>query len=216
MTRACRFAPSHVLLALVSFLIVTCSGLSTPVDPYIVSKPANEIVLALEDLPPGFRIRLDREVTLDERASEMVDPVGAKRAREAIGWLSSWRREFVRTSTSTSGVTAVFASAVLYKDSAGADVGMEANLTRSERDVQGQRRVNGAGLGDASAVFVLERKSGSFDLVAYTILFRFANVSNSLIVQGLKGTFDLPRAIEIAAAQLARQKPSVTPPPRVP
>lgn len=174
----------------------------------LVAKPASEIILAPEDLPTALRMTEDRERSFDEVASAYGDR-GSSRLKE-LGFKGSHAREFLHTTPSAGAIEplGIFASVTIYGAQAGAKEAFDRNVSviKGQPDAPSEVKLPEA-LGDEAAGFRSDQRAGDGTAVSvFIIVFRFANVSNALLVSGVSERFDVGDAADIARRQLARQR----------
>lgn len=195
----------RVRLLLAALLVVAaCQPSET-----VVTKPAIEIILGPEDLPTALRMTEDRERSFDEVASAMGEQ-GAARLKE-LGFKGSRTREFLHRSPSAGATEplGIFAAVTIYgaKDGAKEAFDRNSSVIKGSPDAPGEVTL-GEAIGDESAGFRSDQRADDGTPVSvFIILFRFANVSNALLVSGVSPRFELGSAVDIAKKQLARQRP---------
>lgn len=183
-------------------VVLTAAAGCASAQPTVVKTP-RDITLSSSELPSGFRAILDQENTIDTLAGQFTDPADKKAKFQQHGFTGSWRREYERDTPT--GVSFVRSGATLFGDAAGASFGVTSNADRSSTDAS-SRKLSLEAVGDESYAFEFDERLGSRDLTTYVIYFRYANVSNVLVVSGARGTVDVAVAIDLSKRQLARAR----------
>lgn len=179
---------------------------ATP-SPTRVTKAASEIALALSDAPAGFTLDVDTARTIDDVAGAFADRAAGNMRLQELGFQASHSRGFRRASA-LFGLLGIVSSVTMYASDVGARNGLLLNREQTSART-GVREVSlGQTIGDESAAYTSSAKdgTGNFTLTTFDVYWRYANVSNSLLVVGVEGTTDISAAIALANKQLAKTK----------
>lgn len=176
-------------------------------SPTRVTKPAADITLALSDAPAGFTLFADTARTIDDVAAGFADRAAGRTRLQELGFQASHGREF-RKGPALFGLLGIVSSATVYASDVGARNGIQLNREQTSTRTAVREVSLGRAIGDESAAYTSSAKdgTGNFTLTTFYVYWRYANVSNSLLVVGVEGTTDVSAAIELAEKQLAKAK----------
>ncbi|MDP9223742.1 MAG: hypothetical protein M3P18_07770 [Actinomycetota bacterium] len=188
--------------------IATRSPSPTPTQrpsPTIV-KTSQEGLLVLSDVPAGFKLTVDKETTADDvvASANAADKAAVKQQLLDRAYVGGWIREF--TKDALFGAVFIRSGATKYSSIDGGKYGIGQNVQLTTQSNGGVQISLGETIGDESYGVQLDSTSGNPSATTYIVYFRIANISNTVGVAGVKGTFDVAVAIDLAKKQLARFK----------
>jgi hypothetical protein len=171
----------------------------------MVVKAPRDITLGMSEVPPGFRLTLDEENSVQFLASRFADPAEKEAKFKQNGFSGSWRKEYA--SDTVSGATFIRSGATVFRDQNGAIFGVTTNANEPAGGVLAVTKLTSTErIGDESHAFELAEVIGGREYTTYVIYFRHANVSNVIVVSGPIGTVDRDLAVDLAKRQLAKAK----------
>jgi hypothetical protein len=181
-----------------------CMGDDTALIP---GKKASSTVLELADLPAAFS-QFDEGpiVRADVTPGPREDP--ARFDREG-GWKARFRRP---GTPETDGPIVVESRVDVFESSEGAEEDFDAygsELTTVLEEAAGARSVDDPAIGDEAAAITIVQAALE-DVRFYNIVWRHANVTASLIVQGYDGRLALEDALALARKQQTRIEAAAT------
>ena len=193
----------RVLVVLVTTVLLT--GAFASASP--ASTPDTKaMVLKLSDLPAGFV--LDKGHYADNARA-------AKESETALADFTRWGRitgyeaDFSREALT--GILKVTSASSTYKTAKGAADSTRdsyAQTTKPHRfngqPVTFKQVSTGAKIGHEARMYSTSLKANGFNFTFYAILWRYGTVKASLLVGGLRGTFDAATAVKMAKRQQAR------------
>lgn len=152
------------------------------------------LVLQPADLPQTF-------TQFDEGAQASADaPQGTRADPARFGREGGWKARYRRSDNQdTSGVLVVESRVDLFEGQDGA----EADLDAFRSDLGRARALSAPELGDAAAATTL-RQTGIIDVRYYTVVWRYRNVTASVLVSGFEGRVALDDALTLAERQQRR------------
>ena len=186
--------PARLLLAvlIVPLLLVGCGSKEKTIPISKLSK----LVLRQKDLPPVFSaFYLGKELGTDVTSSRR-DP---GRFGRRGGWTARYRRA---GSAKTEGPLVIASRADLFGDSGGAKNDLDL-LARSLRALPRTMALLPR-LGDDAFGIEQRQGSGKLTVVSYSLIWRRANATAALDVNGFAGKFTLADALTLARKQDAR------------
>jgi hypothetical protein len=181
--------------------VLTCLVILGPActgDRVISEDELPELVLDSSDLPQSYQL-------FDEGPIGQVEYiVGPRGDPERFNRLGGWKARYRRTGEQdVSGALVIESRVDLFE----APEGAERDLGAYEEELVGNtsataaRRLEAPGIGD-EAMAVTTASAGSNDSVRYfTIAWRSANASASIVVSGFEGRLSVDDALELARAQ---------------
>ena len=186
-------------LFLVALLACAAPALSPSASPArAVRAAAAKVILQVADVPAGYTIEKDEEMTPDDLANGLgTTPVELKQ-RLAVGYVRSF------TKGGDPFVCCVIDSILITTaDDAAARVIANEFRTRA-LEIGSVETDLGVVIGDESRTFVFQQPTTEGALVTLTVLFRYANVVDAVEVTGRGGSFERQYVLEFAKKQLER------------
>lgn len=171
------------------------------------AKRLEKYTLALNDLPTGFALADEREVTAESLARTAPDPAAAQKEYQQQGRLYSAMLVFQKQaslSTMLSGPVGVSSQVIEYRDPNGAKRGFE-QLADSLAKQEGAKAISITKLGDQTIAFQINYKSDNFDMVGFTVAVQRGNMITIISIWGVAGgtsAEDAYKLAEIAAKRL--------------
>ena len=159
----------------------------------------SSLVLQAEDLPPVFE-------QFDEGRQALADNPGGGRADpQRFGRQDGWKSRYRRQGTPrTEGPLVVESRADLFDSTGGAEDELEAAREDLEAGALEWEPIDEPGLGDESFAATLVQGGGTSGVRFYQVVWRQANVTASLSVNGFEGRLALAEALELARKQERR------------
>lgn len=157
------------------------------------------LVLQPEDLPPVFdRFDEGRQASADSPGGSRADPT-------RFGRRDGWKARYRRTGTPrTVGPLVVQSRADLFESSDGAKDELDAARQDLERGELEWEPIDEPGLGDESFAATLVQGGGTSGVRFYQVVWREANATASLSLNGFEGRLALAEALELARKQERR------------
>jgi hypothetical protein len=157
------------------------------------------LVLQPDDLTPAYeRFDEGRQVMADSPGGSRSDP---RRFGRQEGWKSRYRRG---GTPQTEGPLVVESRADLFESSGGAKDELDAARQDLEDSDLDWRPIDEPGLGDESFAATLVPGGGTNGVRFFQVVWREANVTASLNVNGFEGRIALAEALELARKQERR------------
>lgn len=166
----------------------------------VSSQTADSIALALSDLPVGFALEDDIELTPESMTSDAEE----RKTLTDHGFLFGRDRTFRRRSTH--GSVEVRSHVTIYANAAGASWAENANARDVRPSTSGGRVIyplDDVTIGDESRFIVIE-DPGEPDLIWAGVVFRIGNISTTISVSANRLDLDGPGLVRLAYAQLGR------------
>ena len=182
-------------------LITACAGpapapSSSPVP--MVRAPLPTVILQLSDVPPGYFIEKDEEMSPEDLSNGLGRTVAQLKQRLAFGYVRSF---------ATGGETfvcCVIDSILITTADDGTARQTAIDFRERALELGSVETELGETIGDESRAFVFEHPSADGMLITLTVLFRYANVVDAVEVTGRPGSFERGYVLEFAKKQLQR------------
>jgi hypothetical protein len=168
-------------------------------DGGIEARELQQLVLQPEDLTVPFQ-RFDegRQASTDAPGGRRADP---SRFGRREGWKARYRRPGSRA---TAGALVIESKADLFESSGGAEEDIDAARADLAEDELGWQAIDEPGLGDESFAATLVQGAAGTRVRYYQVVWREANVTASLNVNGFEGRLPLADVLELARKQERR------------
>ncbi len=185
--------------ALLLLFVIACAGPAPSPPPVaMVRAPLPTVILQLADLPAGYFIEKDEEMSPEDLSNGLGRTVAQLKTRLAFGYVRSFTRadepfvccviDSILITTADDGTARQ--TAIDFRERA-------LELGSVETDL-------GETIGDESRAFVFEHPSADGMLITLTVLFRYLNVVDAVEVTGRPGSFERGYVLEFAKKQLQR------------
>jgi len=190
-----------VRAALALALLVLASGcsLGNGDDGSITAGELKDLVLQPQDVGAAFQ-RFDegRQIGADAPGGSRSDP-------NRFGRQDGWKARYNRSGTSeTRGPLVVESRADLFESSDGAEDELEAAEADAGQTEPGWEILERPQLGDDARAMTVVQGSGRTAVRHYLVIWREANVTASVLVNGFEGKTDLEDALALARKQARR------------
>jgi hypothetical protein len=168
-------------------------------DGGIDARELQQLVLQPEDLTRQY-LRFDegRQSGTDAPGGRRADP---SRFGRREGWKARYRRPGSRA---TAGALVIESKADLFESSGGAEEDFDAARADLAGDELGWQAIDEPGLGDESFAATLVQGGAGTRIRYYQVVWREANVTASLNVNGFEGRLPLADVLELARKQERR------------
>jgi hypothetical protein len=187
--------------ALLLVLLTACAGPapapSSSVVP-MVRAPLPTLILQLADVPSGYFIEKDQEMSPEDLSNGLGRTVAQLKQRLAFGYVRSF---------ATGGdtfVCCVIDSILITTADDGTARQTAIDFRERALELGSIETELGETVGDESRAFVFEHPSADGMLITLTVLFRYANVVDAVEVTGRPGSFERGYVLEFAKKQLQR------------
>lgn len=175
-------------------LVLSLTGCVFGDDGGIATGELQQLVLQPEDLTRQF-LRFDegRQTRTDLPQGRRADPARFGRHE---GWKARYRQ--------SRGALVIVSTADLFESSGGAEDDLEAARADVTEDELGWQAIDEPGLGDESFAATLVQGGAGTRVRYYQVVWREANVTASLNVNGFDGRLALADVLELARKQERR------------
>ena len=164
----------------------------------MVRAPLPTVILQLADLPAGYFIEKDEEMSPEDLSNGLGRTVAQLKLRLAFGYVRSFARD------SEPFVCCVIDSILITTADDGTARQTAIDFRERALELGSVETDLGETIGDESRGFVFEHPSADGMLITLTVLFRYANVVDAVEVTGRPGSFERPYVLEFAKKQLQR------------
>ncbi len=180
-------------------LVVACaSPAPTPSQVPMVRAPLPTVILQLTDLPSGYFIEKDEEMSPEDLSNGLGRTVAQLKLRLAFGYVRSFTR------SGEPFVCCVIDSILITTADDGTARQTAIDFRERALELGSVETELGETIGDESRAFVFEHPSADGMLITLTVLFRYANVVDAVEVTGRPGSFERGYVLEFAKKQLQR------------
>ena len=163
------------------------------------------LVLGLQDMPTGFRVKSHHFESLAAAAKSGHQPVSELRK---WGYVNGYEVDFSRDvslSTLVRGAIEVESAVSLYRSRAGVRASLAYSARRCNKAPAHELSV-GAKIGDAAHLCSLVKKSGGYTIQTYTVVWRRGRLKAAVLIAGLKGGVAPNQAVSLAKVQDRRMR----------
>lgn len=187
--------------ALLLVLLTACAGPApAPSASHVpmVRAPLPTLILQLADVPSGYFIEKDQEMSPEDLSNGLGRTVAQLKQRLAFGYVRSF---------ATGGETfvcCVIDSILITTADDGTARQTAIDFRERALELGSIETELGETVGDESRAFVFEHPSADGMLITLTVLFRYANVVDAVEVTGRPGSFERGYVLEFAKKQLQR------------
>jgi hypothetical protein len=187
--------------ALLLVFLTACAGPSPAPSSSLVPMvraPLPTVILQLADVPPGYFIEKDQEMSPEDLSNGLGRTVAQLKQRLAFGYVRSF---------ATGGETfvcCVIDSILITTADDGTARQTAIDFRERALELGSIETELGETIGDESRAFVFEHPSADGMLITLTVLFRYANVVDAVEVTGRPGSFERGYVLEFAKKQLQR------------
>jgi len=187
--------------ALIVIGLVACAGpASTPsASPAPAVRAAlRNVILQAADLPAGYVVEKDEEMTPDDLANGLGTTQAELKQRLAVGYV----RTFIKNADPF--VCCSIDSILIATADEGAAVATANEFRTRALELGSVETDIGQTVGDQSRAFTFQQPTADGYLITVTVLFRYANVASAVEVTGQPGSFERAYVLEFAKKQLER------------
>lgn len=186
-------------LLLVGLLACAAPAPSPSASPARAVRSApQKVILQAADVPAGYSIERDQEMTPDDLANGLGTTPAQLKQRLALGYVRSY------TKGGEPFVCCIIDS-ILIATADDAAARVTANEFRARALELGSVETDiGETIGDESRAFVFQQPTTEGALITITVLFRYANIVDAVEVTGRGGSFERAYVLEFAKKQLER------------
>ena len=163
-------------------------------DAGIATDELERLVLQPEDLTGEF-LRFD-----EGRQTRSETPLGRRSDPARFGRRDGWKARY----RESRGALVIESKADLFESSGGAEDDLEAARADLAEDESGWQPIDEPGLGDESFAATLVQRGAGTNVRYYQVVWREANVTASLNVNGFEGRLPLADVLELARKQERR------------
>ncbi|MEP6693522.1 MAG: hypothetical protein ABJB39_02640 [Chloroflexota bacterium] len=187
--------------ALLIVAVVACAPpTATPsaVPLRAVRSAPQKVILQAADVPAGYVIEKDQEMTPDDLASGLGTTPPVLKQRLALGYVRTF------TKGGEPFVCCVIDSILITTADEGTARATANEFRARALELGSIENDLGETIGDESRAFTFQQPTNDGYLITLTVLFRYANVVDAVEVTGQPGSFERPYVLEFAKKQLER------------
>jgi len=172
----------------------------------VINTPPVQLVLRLEELPPGFTVESSSADNLEEVAQNYRDPAVALQEFQQQGRQSSYTTDYSREvsfDNLLAGPTYIMSQVILYRDSNGAKRAQEYIIADNIAD--GWQPISVRTIGDRTMALQRTFTEDDFEFVAYEVIVQRRNALSNIQILGFRAGTSVEEAFrlaEIAAKRL--------------